>query len=290
MKWVLLICSVYFCLNVLGQKPKADKTLQKKTQSLLKNFKGEAGVFIKNLRSGKIVSINEDSIFPTASMVKIPILIGVMDKIENGELKYHQDLIYKDSLLYAGVDILGSFKNDEKIDLSKVIMLMLTASDNTASLWLQSLAGGGKRINEILDSAGFKNTKVNSRTPGREANREQYGWGQTTPKEMVMLLEKIYKGELLSQSVSQKMLRMLGRNYWDEQALSQIPPYIFVASKNGAVDESRSETLLVMAPRNPYIFSICTKNNKDQSWDNSNEAWQLTQKLSKLLWDYFSRK
>src|SRR5688572_26266028 len=105
-----------------------------------------------------------------------------MDKIENGELRYHQDLTYKDSLLYAGVDILGSFKNDEKIDLSKVTMLMLTASDNTASLWLQSLAGGGKRINEILDSAGFKNTKVNSRTPGREANREQYGWPDNTQR------------------------------------------------------------------------------------------------------------
>ncbi len=107
---------------------------------------------------------------------------------------------------------------------------------------------------------------------------------------MVLLLEKIYKGEIVSQSASQKMLRMPGRNYWDEQALSQIPPYIFVASKNGAVDESGSETLFVMAPGNPYIFSICTKNNKDQSWGNSNEAWQLTQKLSKLLWDYFSRK
>ncbi len=290
MKWLLSLFTIYYSLNVLGQKQRVDKKLQKETQNLIMNFRGNVGVFVKNLRSGKVVSINEDSIFPTASMVKIPILIGIMDKIEKGELKYHQEIVYKDSLLYAGVDILGSLKNDEKIDLSKVVMLMLTVSDNTASLWLQSLAGGGLRINEILDSAGFKSTKVNSRTPGREAKREQYGWGQTTPREMVMLIEKIYKGEMLSQSASGKMLRMLGRNYWDEQAISHIPPYIFVASKNGAVDESRSETLLVMAPGNPYIFSICTKNNKDQTWESSNEAWQMTQKLSKLLWDYFSRK
>src|SRR5688572_4731136 len=215
MRWLLMLCATCYCLNALGQEPRTDKTLREKTQSLLKNFQGDAGVFIKNLRSGKVVSINGDSIFPTASMIKIPILIGIMDRIEKSELKYHQDLTYKDSLLYAGVDILGSFKNDEKIDLSKVIMLMLTASDNTASLWLQSLAGGGKRINEILDSAGFKNTKVNSRTQGREANRERYGWGQTTPKEMAMLMEKIYNGEILNQPASQKMLRMLGRNYWD---------------------------------------------------------------------------
>ena len=88
-----------------------------------------------------------------------------MDKIQRGELTYDSTLVYKDSLLYEGTDILGSFKNDEKILLKKVMMLMLTTSDNTASLWLQSLAGKGTRINEILDSLGFISTRVNSRTP-----------------------------------------------------------------------------------------------------------------------------
>ena len=212
-----------------------------------------------------------------------------MDKINKGELGYHQELVYKDSLLYAGVDILGSFKSNEKIEVSKLMMLMLTMSDNTASLWLQSLAGGGKRTNEILDSLGLKSTRVNSRTPGREMNRSQYGWGQTTPYEMASLFEKIYKKEIISDSISQKMLRLMGRDYWDENAISQIPSYIFVAAKNGAVDESRSETLLVMAPKNPYVFSICTKNNKDKSWRDDNEAWVLARKVSKLLWDHFGK-
>ena len=68
-------------------------------------------------------------------------------------------------------------KTNEKIVLKKVIMLMLTTSDNTASLWLQSLAGTGTRINEILDSLGFSNTRVNSRTPGRENNRSKLWLG-----------------------------------------------------------------------------------------------------------------
>lgn len=281
--FLLLITGYIF--NCSAQK--INKHLQRDIQELIKGFNGDIGVYVKNLRTNKIVSINADTIFPTASMVKIPILLGIMDKINKGELQYHETLTYKDSLLYAGVDILGSFKNNEKIELSKVIMLMLTMSDNTASLWLQSLAGGGKRINEIMDSLGFIHTRVNSRTPGRENNRSQYGWGQTTPYEMATLFEKIYKKEIISDSVSQKMLRLMGRDYWDENAISQIPPYIFVAAKNGAVDESRSETLLVMAPKNPYVFSICTKNNKDKSWKENNEAWQLAQRLSKLLWNRF---
>lgn len=281
-----------FLMNIVivnGQKQRMNKPLQREIESMLNGFNGNIGIYVKNLRTNKVVSINADTLFPTASMIKIPILLGIMDKINRGELNYHQELIYKDSLLYAGADILGSFKSNEKIDISKVIMLMLTTSDNTASLWLQSLAGGGKRINEILDSLGFKSTRVNSRTPGREGNRSQYGWGQTTPNEMASLFEKIYKKEIISDSISQKMLRLIGRNYWDENAISQIPSYIFVAAKNGAVNESRSETLLVMAPKNPYVFSICTKNNKDISWKESNEAWVLTRKISKLLWDHFGK-
>jgi beta-lactamase class A len=266
---------------------KTDKKLQARVQELFTGFHGQAGVFIKNLRTNKIVQINADTIFPTASMVKIPILIGIMDKLEKQELKYDQKLVYRDSLLYAGEDILGSYKQDEKIELGKLMMLMLTTSDNTASLWLQSLAGTGSRINSILDSMGFRNTRVNSRTPGRETNRTQYGWGQTTPREMGMLMEKIYRGEVVSKKASEKMIRLLGRNFYDAHALSQIPPGIYTASKNGWVRESRSETILVMAPHGPYIFSVITKNQQDTSFDETNEGWVLATKLSALLWEYY---
>jgi beta-lactamase class A len=189
------------------------------------------------------------------------------------------------------VDILGSFKSNEKIALKKIIMLMLTTSDNTASLWLQSLAGTGTGINALLDSAGFENTRINSRTPGREANRSTYGWGQTTPKEMGRLLEKIYRNQLISVEACERMQRCLGRNFWDEnEAISQVPPYIEVFSKNGCVDSVRSEVLLVNAPHNPYIFCIFTKNNKDTRWTHENEAWSLARKISKQLWNYFEPK
>ena len=267
---------------------KADKKLQQQVTQLVKDFKGDIGIYIHDLKHNRIVSINADTIFPTASIVKVSILVGMMDKIEKGELKYHQQLIYKDSLLYAGEDILGSFKDGEKIELSKVMMLMLTTSDNTASLWLQSLAGGGQRINAIMDSLGFIHTRVNSRTAGREVNRNNYGWGQTTPREMESLMERIVNKDILSVAASEKMLRLLSRQYWDEEAISQVPPDVFIADKNGAVDASRSEIMYVNSKKNPYILSVFTKNNKDISWNKNNEAWELTRKLSALVWNYYN--
>ena len=276
---------------VFSISQKVDNKLQKKIEEAIKGFNGDVGIYVKNLRTGKTVSLNADTIFPTASIVKVPILIGIMNKIQSGELAYDSTLVYKDSLLYEGEDILGSFRSDEKVLLKKVMMLMLTTSDNTASLWLQSLAGKGTRINEILDSLGLIYTRVNSRTPGRENNRTQYGWGQTTPKEMGTLFEKIYRNEVFSVGACDRMMRSLGRNYWDlNEAISQLPPYIEVFSKNGCIDASRSEVLLVNAPHNPYILSIFTKNNKDVQWTHNNEAWAMARKISLMLWRYFEEK
>ncbi len=282
------LCVLLFsAVNLFSQKN--DHRLEKKVLPLLQGYQGDIGIYIKNLRTGKTVSYQADTIFPTASIVKIPIMIGILDKMEKKELDYHQEFVYHDSMLYAGVDILGSFKSGEKIELSKLLMLMLTTSDNTASLWLQAIAGTGTRINAILDSLGFQHTRVNSRTPGREENRSQYGWGQTTPREIATLMERIYRMEIISPGFCERALRLLGRNYWDAEALSQIPPTVEVFSKNGAVNASRSEVFLVNAPRNPYLVAIFTKNNKDQSWNQDNEAWKLTKEISKMLWAYFSK-
>lgn len=286
MKKFLLLLFIGLPFFSLAQK--TDKKLQNKLKEAIAGYNGSIGIYVKNLRTGKIVAINADTVFPTASIVKVPILVGVMNKIYKGELGYDSTIVYKDSLLYEGSDILGSFKSGEKIVLKKVIMLMLTTSDNTASLWLQSLAGTGTRINEILDSLGLKDTRVNSRTPGREGNRSQFGWGQTTPAEMGTLFEKIYRNEVFSPAMCDRMMRCLGRNYWDQnEAISQIPPTVQVFSKNGCVNASRSEAMIVNAPNNPYVFCIFTKNNKDISWTHTNEAWTLARKISTMLWEYF---
>ena len=286
MKNFITLLLIFFSL--LANAQKTDKTLEKQIGELVSGFHGTVGIYVHELKKDRIASFNADTVFPTASIIKIPIMIGIMDKIQNKELEFHQVMIYKDTMNYdPGEDVLASFKPDEKILLSKLMLLSISLSDNHASLMLQGIAGGGQRINYLMDSLGYLYTRVNSRTPGRENDHEIYGWGQTTPREIVKIMEQIERGEVLSKRSSDRMLRTLGRQYWDEVAISQIPPDIFVASKHGALNECRNEILYVNAP-NPYIFSIFTKNNKDQSWEYNNEAWVLTRKLSALLFEYYN--
>src|SRR4051812_17998518 len=89
-----LLC---FLVIYTVQAQRTDKRLQKEIESLMKGFNGEVGLYVKNLRTGRIVAIDADTLFPTASMIKVPIAIALVDKINRGELDYHQVLQYKDS-------------------------------------------------------------------------------------------------------------------------------------------------------------------------------------------------
>lgn len=286
MKRVLPILLILLSASAFAQ---TDKKLTAQLQEAIKGFNGQVGIYVQNLKTGRTAEINPDTLFPTASMIKVSIQCGVMDKIEKGQLAYNQKLVYRDSLLYPGEDILGSFKDKDTIELSKVVLLMITMSDNTASTWLQKIVTG-EYINNWLEQNGFKVMRVNSRVKGREQIRAKYGWGVSTPREMSRLFTMIRNGDAVSPAASERMYRDLIRIYWDDKALSQIPPYVQAASKQGAVDEAKSETVLVNAPHGDYVFSIMTNNNKDQRWVPDNEAYKLIQKVSALLWHYYEPK
>ncbi len=287
---VLVLFFLVWTFSVQAQK--TDKKLQKLIEKELIGFQGTAGVYIKNLKTGKEAAYNADTIFPTASTIKVPIMVGIFSKIEKGELQYFQPLTYSvKKQLYEGDNgLIASLKDSTQVPLSVVQMLSICTSDNSASLWLQELAGTGTTINNLMNDLGLQRTRVNSRTPEREINRKIMGWGQTTPREMASLFIKIRKHEILSPAACDEMYRILGTIYFDDRALSQIPPTIKTASKQGMVSAARSEVVLVNAPHGDYVVAIYTKNQKDTSWNTNNEGRQLIKRISGLVWRYFEPK
>jgi beta-lactamase class A len=280
-----LIASTHYPSAVAQYR--TDTRLEVKLHALTDTFHGVAGLYVLNLRTGREVAIHADTIFPTASIVKLPILVGIFARIDSGAYTYHQPLLYRDSLARKGSGLMQFFKDSTPTDLQTAVTLMITHSDNSAAVWCEKMAGGGVAINAWLAAHGFSSTRVNSRTPEREQFRELYGWGQTTPREMARLVTMIRDQQVISPAVSQTMYRIMTHVFWDEYALSQIPPYVQAASKQGMVDDSRSEVVLVNAPHGDYVFYVATKGNKDQRWAPDNEAWVLARRVSALLWDYF---
>jgi beta-lactamase class A len=262
-------------------------SLQAAVEAAVGDFEGTVGVYARHLVTGQTVSLRADSLFPTASMIKVPILVTVFDRIEQGALSYSDDLVFRDSLRYSTDDLFGDLRDGAEVPLHQAVELMLSASDNTASLWLQDLAGGGEAINAWLATHGFERTRVNSRTPGREAHWQRYGWGQTTPREMAELVRRIVAGDAVSPAADEEMHRLLTRTFHDDEAVSALPPSVQAATKQGAVSHSRSEVVYVHAPSGPYVFCVITKDQADRRYTTDNAGYELIRSLSELFWKTF---
>ena len=287
----LLTCLIFLLLPFLQSCHRGPNKaeLQSRLESLLGAFHGKAGLYVYYPRTGLEIAVNADTLFPTASMIKVPILCKLWSNVGQGILNPDSVIsFFADSLHYTkGEDALGRFAPGETILIRQLMTHMITFSDNNASLYLQEIAGGGASVNEWLAKEGFANTRINSRVKGREAIWAVYHWGQTSPREMANLFLRIRNGEIVNPAISEIIYRHLIRIYWNGEALSQVPPYVQAASKQGADDRTKSETVLVNAPHGDYVFSIITKNQQDTSWVKNNEGYVLIRKVSSLLWNTF---
>lgn len=291
----LLLLALLAAVPLRAQRPApaawTDPALAATLDSLVRGFRGDVGIYVRHLPTGASAAIHADSVFPTASLIKVPILLTLYDQVEQGRLDLDARVPYPDTLNYRYVeatDVVGYMTPGDTLPLSELAFLMLTVSDNVASLWIQALVGGGAAVNEWLAAHGFDHTRVNSRTPGREAARSTYGWGQTTPREMADALVMIREGRAVSPRASEAMYRMLTRSYWDAVALSQIPPTVQAASKQGFVDRSRSEVLLVNAPGGDYVLAVITRNQADTSYVWENEGHRLIRAVSRAVYEHFN--
>jgi beta-lactamase class A len=288
---LFLLLLLFIATPLHAQAPRTDAALTAKLQGVVRGFRGEVGIYVRNLRTGAGVEIRADTVFPTASLIKVPILLALYDRVEQGKMELEARVPRPDTLNYRYVestDVVAYMAPGDTLPLRELAFLMLTVSDNVASLWIQAEVGGGAAVNEWLAAHGFRHTRVNSRTPGREQARSRYGWGQTTPREIAEALVMIRQGRAVSPRASEEMYRMLTNSYWKGEALSQIPPTVQAASKQGFVDRSRSEVLLVNAPTGDYVLAVITRNQADTGYQEGNEGSRLLRAVSRTVYQHFN--
>lgn len=165
------------------------------------------GVYVKpcyKCALPKEININGDSEFPAASLIKIPIAIVLLQKIDKKEIFWNKTLILNRGHYAAGSGILRAKKPGTKIRLKEVFKLMLTISDNTATNMIIDLLGGVEKTNnEILKlnkKLGLKNTKLVNRLGDFK------GTNKTSPKDLAIYLEESLEGNLLKKD-SKKFFR-----------------------------------------------------------------------------------
>lgn len=231
-----------------------------------------------------------DEVFPTASTIKTAIMVEVMHQIEQGKIKW-TDLVE----VQQGTDdrqeggFAYYFRDGTKLTIGQWVHLMMTVSDNTATMLLREHIGQ-KNVNDWLESHGFKQTKLLNGKKcdelGLRPLQRRYGLGMTTPNEMARLIEMIRDGKAGSAASCDRMMRLLGHQYWDDGIAGQVPPGRCF-NKTGAIDGCRSDAAAVDSPKGTYILAIYTKDQADQRWSVANEGNAAIRTLAAMVWRHF---
>jgi beta-lactamase class A len=261
-----------------GAAARADTAALRHTlDSLADAHHGTVGYTVHNLDTGERLERRGDETFPTASLIKVPVLVTVYDLVERGELSLSDPLTVLKIDQVPGSGVLQRFHDGAQITVGDAAWLMTIISDNTATnLLLDRIII--RRVWDKMEALGLSHTKVHSKSFLRNSSvamdsSVKYGLGVTTPNEMASLFAMLADGKAVSPRADSAMLDILAANE-DLQLLQRYVDGVRAPHKTGATDEVRTECTLWYLPAR-VVACVLTKQNADTRWLIDNEA-QLT--------------
>ena len=277
--------------NAQSPKPE-DQQLQNGLSTLAKEHRGDVGISIRNLKTGEFFRFNADKPMPTASLIKLPLMIAVYRDLDAGKVDLAKTIELTDADKVPGSGILTShFSNGVKLPLHDYMRLMIRYSDNTATNIVADQVGIG-RTAEVAEELGCPNTKLHSKlyrsdtTIAPERSKE-FGIGSTTANEMVSLLEKLNNGTVASRESCDAMLEHL-KTCEDSKAIGRdLPGNVEFAHKTGAIANCRTDAGIIYTTSGPIAVCVLTNKNEDQRWSSDNEAELLMANVGKVIIDRF---
>jgi beta-lactamase class A len=287
---VLFFLSAPVCVPAQTDQPAKQPALDQRVRAEVSQFKGKVRLFAKNLDTGTTYELGADDRVPTASTIKMAIMVEAFARVAEGKAKWTDELVLTKGKKVGGSGILNEFADGLHLTFRDAVTLMMIMSDNTATNLVIDMLGADA-VNARMDSLGFKETKLMRRVFGGgesiEGNKEEnkrFGLGRTTPREMVLLLEKMERGEIISAAVSKEMLDLMKREQ-GTNGLWREDWRLTKATKSGALDALRSNLGIIYHPRGRIAIAITCNEMSEPNWTVDNPALLLMSRLSEILVD-----
>jgi beta-lactamase class A len=283
----LAIFLVLVSSSVYAQTEK-DTTLDKRVRGEVAQFKGKVRLFAKNLDTGAVYTLGGDDQVPTASTIKLAVMVEAYGRVADGKAKWTDKLVLMKENKVGGAGILQEFSEGLQLTLRDGVTLMMVLSDNTATNLVIDLLTADA-VNARMESLGLKETRLMRRVfgggesvEGRKEENKRFGLGRTTPREMVTLLEKMERGEILNPAASKEMLDLMKREQgtnglWRGQW--RVPK----ATKSGALDALRSNVGIIYHPRGRIAMAVTCNEMPEVNWSVDNPALLLMSRLSEIV-------
>ncbi|HTG87267.1 MAG TPA: serine hydrolase [Pyrinomonadaceae bacterium] len=285
MKTTLLLLILLICVPTVCQsQPKLDDQVK----PLVASFKGKVSLFGKNLDTGETYALNPDERVRTASTIKIAVMIEAFGRVNEGKIKWTDEVVLTKEKKVSGSGILTELSDGLHLTLRDAVNLMMIVSDNTATnLVLDVLTTDA--VNARMESLGFKNIKIMRRigsggesAAGKDPENKKYGLGMATPREMVLVMEKLERGEIISPALSKEMIDLMKREQ-DRNAIGRAQWNVPLASKYGALDKLRSAVGILYTKKGKIALAISCDDMPETMWSVDNPAYLLMSKLSEII-------
>ncbi len=278
-------------LSATGLAGQSFQSLRPALDARIAKHHGTVGLALLDPKTGEALAIRGDETFPTASSIKVSVLLTLFHQVQDGKLRLEDPIWMVQGDQMPGSGILQFFRAPHQLVLEDAAEFMISQSDNTATnLVLDKV--GIRNVNDYADSLGFHHTRIWAKVFQRKGttiepdSSKKYGLGVTTPLEMARMLALIYKGEAVSADASKRMNKMLLDQAWGPNEIPRyLPPDVKVAHKTGSEDDVRNDAAIIYAPARDYVLAIFTKDNADKSWRVDNEAETLMADLGKIVYD-----
>jgi beta-lactamase class A len=266
-------------------------TIDYRIQTAIQSFPGSVSLFAKNLDTGTSYELRADAPVPTASTIKLPIMVELFAEAEEGKLDWNQKLQLTEQDKVSGSGVLTELSGGDLLPIRDLMHLMIVVSDNTATnLILDRI--GGNAVNRRMAQLGLKETavmrKIMQTKPegltdeGKTPGNDRWGTGRSCPRDMVVIMERLYRGELVSKAASEEMISVLKRQQ-DLQGVGRDLKDTVVASKSGALDHLRSEVAIVYSQHGPVAMAITVNNIPVVDYGVDNPGNLLISDLSHIL-------
>jgi beta-lactamase class A len=287
MKTKLLLLILLICAPAVSQsQPKLDDQVK----PLVASFKGKVSLFAKNLDTGETYALNPDERVRTASTIKIAVMIEAFARVAEGKIKWTDEVVLTKEKKVSGSGILTELSDGLHLTLRDAVNLMMILSDNTATnLVLEVLTTDA--VNARMEALGFKNIKIMRRigsggesVAGKDPENKKYGLGMATPREMVLVMEKLERGEIISPAASKEMIDLMKREQ-GRNAIGRSLWTVPMASKYGALDRLRSAVGILYTKKGKIAMAISCDEMPETMWSVDNPAYLLMSRLSEVIAD-----
>ena len=271
------------------QSTEAQGSLDSRVRAEIAPFKGKVFLYAKNLDTGETYSFDGDERVRTASTIKIAVMIEAFARVAEGKAKWTDELVLTKAARYGGSGILPELGDGLRLTLQDCVRLMMLLSDNTATnMVLDYLTTDA--VNERMNSLGFKATRIMRRVGGGGESKEgklddnlkRFGLGATSPHEMVQIMEKLERGEIISKEASKQMIDLMKREQ-GRYSIGRSMPNVPIASKYGALDALRSCVAILYTKQGKVAMAITVDEMPEVLWSVDNPGYLLMSRLSEIL-------